>query len=148
MTFSSRSAGVAVLLIASLGVLAAFQMWLVAAAMLLLLAALALHESGEHDRFEKLESRIGIVQASNEERADKLCKIANEMSDAINFLRGELQQISRNTENRLAGLEQRIIERDNRLDTQKFYDLVQKVIDIENRVSAISNREKEESVGF
>jgi hypothetical protein len=144
--FSAKSFVIIILLIAALGVLVAFQMWLVAAAMLLLLAGLALHESGEGERLEKLESRISLVQVSGQEVADKICKGVSDLSDAVNFLRGELQQVSGNVEGRIASIEQRF--QSEHLDTQKYYDLVQKIIQLENRVSAISNREKEESTEF
>ena len=137
---SAKSFTIIVLLIAALGILAAFELWLVAAAMLLLLAGLALHESGEHGKLEKLETRISLVQVGGEEFAEKICKTVSEMSDAINFLRGEFQQLSRSVENRLATFEQ---PRET-LDTQKFYDLVQKVIELENRISSLAHREEHE----
>jgi len=138
--FSAKSFAIVVLLIAALGVLVAFQLWFVAAAMLLLLAGLALHETTDEEKFQKLESRISLVQVGGEEFAEKICKTVSEMSDAINFLRGEFQQLSRSVENRLATFEQ---PRET-LDTQKFYDLVQKVIEIENRISSLAHREEHE----
>lgn len=137
---SNSSIGIVILLVASLGVLAAFQLWLVAAAMLLLLAGLALHETTDEEKFQKLESRISLVQVGGEEFAEKICKTVIEISDAINFLRGEFQQLSRSVENRLATFEH---PRET-LDTQKFYDLVQKVIEIENRISSLAHREEHE----
>ena len=114
-------------------------------AMLLLIAGLALHEAGDSARLVKLESRIGLVQVSGEEFVEKASKSFTELSDAVNFLRGELQQVSRNAENRLAALELAI--QNAKPDSQKYYDLVQKVIELENRISALGNR-KEEGTAF
>jgi hypothetical protein len=136
--FPAKSFAIVILLIAALGVLVAFQLWLVAAAMLLLLAGLALHETTDEEKFQKLESRISLVQVGGEEFGEKICKTVSEMSDAINFLRGEFQQLSRSIENRFATFEQ---PRET-LDTQKFYDLVQKVIELENRISSLAHREE------
>lgn len=142
MSFSTKSIVIALLLIAALGVLAAFQFWLVAAAMLLLLAGFALHDSDMHSKSQKLEMRVSIVQASLEEWIGKVSQSICEISDAANMLRGELKQVAGNVEARIAAVEER--GRANILDAQKYYDLVQKIIELENRVSAIVNKEKEE----
>ena len=78
---------------------------------------------------------------SGEEFKEKVVKALGDTADSLGVLRVELRQIADNVENRIASLEQRASQQ---FDTQKYYDLVQKIIDIENRVGAIANKGKEE----
>ncbi|MEM7813614.1 MAG: hypothetical protein QW548_01805 [Candidatus Aenigmatarchaeota archaeon] len=143
---SAQTVGAAILIIAALGVLISFQLWLVGAAVLLLVAAFVMREACESSKVEKLESRMSIIQVSGDELAEKTGKSIAELSNAINFLRGELQQVARNMESRVAAIEQAV--QSTKPDVQKYYDLMQKVIELENRVSAISNRERGEAVAL
>jgi hypothetical protein len=135
--------GFAILILAALGILVAFQLWTVGAAIVLIVAALVVREVVVSERVQKLESRISLVQTITEERAESVSKTLGELSDAINFLRGELSRVVANVESRVSAVEQRLQADAQVWSAQKYYDLVQKVIEIENRISALAKREGE-----
>jgi len=130
-----------ILFLAGILILIGFGVWPVAAAMLLLTAGLILHVSDDIDNFGKLEARISVVQATVGESVEKICRSINEMSDSITFLRSELGRVSGSLEARMSAL-----ERPRNEETQKYYDLIQKIIDIENRVSSM-HKTQEQIVG-
>lgn len=134
---STQSAGTVILILAAIGVIIAFQLWLVGAVLLLILAALALHESAEDARLEKVESRVSLVQVCGAEFQERAEKSLGGLSDSMNFLRGEFKHLAAAVENRISAMEQ------HALDAQKYFELVEKVIELENRVSALANKEKE-----
>ena len=122
----------ATLFVATLAILIGFGVWPVAAAVLLLIAGMIVYGSVQTETVKKLESRISLVQVSGQEAMEKFGKTIDDISNSINFVHEELRRFTGSFEARLDAMELPRSE-----DTQKYYDLVQKVIDLENRIGIL-----------